>query len=248
MSCTRRSRVVCARPGADYDVVTVASSRPSTDPFYNRRLAKYPPGRVRRSTKGPLTCGFIRLGAAAAPLFHELPVSTTVVASSRSSTDPFYHRRLAKPPPGRVRRRSKGPLSCGFILLGAASAPLFHVVPVSTTVVASARLPSATDPKGHPMTTQENSTHGSYVVKGESFDRDMNYIDDRITRDGRDGWPVEAGRYRLIAARACPWANRTLISRRLLGLEEVLSVGMPGPTHDKRSWTFDLDEGGVDPV
>src|SRR5699024_7793697 len=51
-----------------------------------------------------------------------------------------------------------------------------------------------------------------------------------------------------IAARACPWANRTLISRRLLGLEEVLSVGMPGPTHDKRSWTFDLDEGGVDPV
>src|SRR5699024_10431583 len=59
---------------------------------------------------------------------------------------------------------------------------------------------------------------------------------------------VEAGRYRLIAARACPWANRTLISRRLHGLEDVLSVGLPGPTHDKRSWTFDLDPGGVDPV
>jgi len=94
----------------------------------------------------------------------------------------------------------------------------------------------------------ENSTRGSYVATGKPFDRDMNYIDDRITRDGRDGWPVEAGRYRLVAARACPWANRTLISRRLLGLEDVLSVGMPGPTHDKRSWTFDLDEGGVDPV
>src|SRR5699024_249553 len=61
MSCTRRSRVVCATPGADSDVVTVASSRPSTDPFYNRRLAKYPPSGVRHSTKGPLTCGFIRL-------------------------------------------------------------------------------------------------------------------------------------------------------------------------------------------
>src|SRR5690625_6229283 len=23
---------------------------------------------------------------------------------------------------------------------------------------------------------------------------------------------------------------------------------MPGPTHDSRSWTFDLDPGGVDPV
>ena len=95
---------------------------------------------------------------------------------------------------------------------------------------------------------EEHSTRGAYVAIGESFDRDMNYIDDRITRDGRDGWPVEAGRYRLVAARACPWANRTLISRRLLGLETALSVGMPGPTHDKRSWTFDLDEGGVDPV
>ncbi|NLU83908.1 glutathione S-transferase C-terminal domain-containing protein [Rhodococcus sp. HNM0569] len=76
----------------------------------------------------------------------------------------------------------------------------------------------------------------------------MRYIADRITIDGRDGWPVEAGRYRLVAARACPWANRTLIVRRLLGLEDALSLGLCGPTHDERSWTFDLDPGGVDPV
>ncbi|WP_437582962.1 glutathione S-transferase family protein [Paramicrobacterium sp. CJ85] len=89
---------------------------------------------------------------------------------------------------------------------------------------------------------------GRYVEPGKAFDRDTNYIEDRITRDGRDGWPVEAGRYRLIAARACPWANRTIIVRRLLGLEDAISLGLPGPTHDKRSWTFDLDPGGVDPV
>ena len=82
----------------------------------------------------------------------------------------------------------------------------------------------------------------------DSFDRDMNYIPDRITRDGRDGWPVEAGRYRLIVARACPWANRSIIVRRLLGLEDALSIGYCGPTHDENSWTFDLDPGGVDPV
>src|SRR3546814_7533177 len=63
-----------------------------------------------------------------------------------------------------------------------------------------------------------------------------------------DLWPVEPGRYRLVAAKACPWANRAIIVRNLLGLEDVISIGMPGPTHDKRSWTFDLDPGGVDPV
>jgi len=80
------------------------------------------------------------------------------------------------------------------------------------------------------------------------YRRDTRYITDRITADGRDGWPVEPGRYRLIAARACPWANRTLIVRRLLGLEDAISLGLCGPTHDQRSWTFDLDPGGVDPV
>jgi putative glutathione S-transferase len=82
----------------------------------------------------------------------------------------------------------------------------------------------------------------------ESFNRDTNYLSDRITADGREGWPVEAGRYRLIVARACPWANRAIIVRRLLGLEGALSMGITGPTHDWRSWQFDLDPGGVDPV
>ncbi|WP_026536577.1 glutathione S-transferase family protein [Arthrobacter sp. H14] len=97
-------------------------------------------------------------------------------------------------------------------------------------------------------TTGENSTQGAYVTGGQEFKRDTNYIETRITRDGADGYPVGAGRYRLVAARACPWANRTIIVRRLLGLEDALSIGFPGPTHDKRSWTFDLDPGGKDPV
>jgi putative glutathione S-transferase len=83
--------------------------------------------------------------------------------------------------------------------------------------------------------------------KGE-YKRDLNYLPDRITADGRDGWPVEPGRYRLVVARACPWANRAVIVRRLLGLEEVLSMGIAGPVHDERSWSFDLDPDGRDPV
>jgi putative glutathione S-transferase len=101
------------------------------------------------------------------------------------------------------------------------------------------------------------SDRPTYVKDGEDFQRDMDYVPDRITRDARrpehgpvEGrlWPVEPGRYRLVAARACPWANRSLIVHRLLGLEDVVSVGLPGPVHDARSWTFDLDPGGKDPV
>jgi putative glutathione S-transferase len=88
----------------------------------------------------------------------------------------------------------------------------------------------------------------AYVAGGGEFNRDTNYITTRITADGRDGYPVEPDRYRLVVARACPWANRTIIVRRLLGLEDVLSIGFCGPTHDDLSWTFDLDSGGIDPV
>jgi putative glutathione S-transferase len=107
------------------------------------------------------------------------------------------------------------------------------------------------------MSDSGDDQTSAYVEKGKGFDRDMNYIPDRITKDGRNPehgpvegelWPVEAGRYRLVAAAACPWANRTIIVRELLGLQDVISLGLAGPTHDQRSWTFDLDPGGVDPV
>ncbi|MBM6404070.1 glutathione S-transferase C-terminal domain-containing protein [Phycicoccus sp. CSK15P-2] len=89
---------------------------------------------------------------------------------------------------------------------------------------------------------------GSYVE--DDFQRDTTYIEDRVTAGGAGEreWPVEPGRYRLVVARACPWANRAIIVRRLLGLEDALSMGVCGPTHDEDSWTFDLDQGGVDPV
>ena len=84
-------------------------------------------------------------------------------------------------------------------------------------------------------------------VAADGFERDTDYISDRITRDSTT-WPVEPGRYRLVAAKACPWATRAIIVRQLLGLEDVISLGLCGPTHDERSWKFDLDPGEVDPV
>ena len=111
------------------------------------------------------------------------------------------------------------------------------------------------------MSDSSGSQDATFVKTGKGFDRDMNYVPDRITKvvDGSprtpehgpvegELWPVEAGRYRLVAAKACPWANRAIIVRHLLGLEDVISLGTPGPTHDQRSWTFDLDPDGRDPV
>jgi len=87
-----------------------------------------------------------------------------------------------------------------------------------------------------------------YLADGD-FERDTRYLSSRITADGREGWPVEAGRYRLVVARACPWANRAMIVRRLLGLESALSMAVAGPVHDERSWDFaETTPGGRDPV
>lgn len=90
----------------------------------------------------------------------------------------------------------------------------------------------------------------------ESFQRDTEYVTDRIVADpataepkkGGDLWPVAADRYRLAVARACPWANRAVIVRRLLGLDGAISMGIAGPVHDETSWTFDLDPDERDPV
>jgi putative glutathione S-transferase len=106
---------------------------------------------------------------------------------------------------------------------------------------------SASRRLGRNLPMSESDT-ACYVNPGGDFNRDTKYIQTRITADGCEGYPVEPGRYRLVVSRACPWANRAIIVRRLLGLEPVLSMAIAGPTHDDRSWRFDLDRGGRDPV
>ncbi|MFJ2761571.1 glutathione S-transferase family protein [Streptomyces prasinus] len=89
---------------------------------------------------------------------------------------------------------------------------------------------------------------GKSAYGHKAFKRSGAHFADRITADGRDGWPVEAGRYRLVVSRACPWASRALVSRRLLGLEDALSLAVADPVQDDRSWRFTLDPDGRDPV
>ncbi|MEV5319570.1 glutathione S-transferase C-terminal domain-containing protein [Streptomyces sp. NPDC052687] len=89
---------------------------------------------------------------------------------------------------------------------------------------------------------------GNSAYGRRSFERSKAHFTDRITADGRDGWPVAAGRYRLVVSRACPWASRAVIARRLLGLEASVSLAITDPVQDDRSWRFSLDPDGRDPV
>jgi putative glutathione S-transferase len=88
---------------------------------------------------------------------------------------------------------------------------------------------------------KETSTRGEFV-------RQKNRFTDRITADGASGWRAEPGRYRLVVSLACPWAHRAVIVRRLLGLEDAISLAVVDPVRDEKGWRFTLDEGDRDPV
>ena len=63
------------------------------------------------------------------------------------------------------------------------------------------------------------------TVAGDgSFVRLESGFRDRVTRDGSSGFKAEAGRYRLITAPSCPWAHRTVLMRKLKGLEDAIPI------------------------
>jgi putative glutathione S-transferase len=47
---------------------------------------------------------------------------------------------------------------------------------------------------------------------------------------------------------ACPWAHRSVIVRRLLGLDDAISMTVVDPIRDESGWRFSLSRGGRDPV
>ncbi|PSP68576.1 glutathione-dependent reductase [Halobacteriales archaeon QS_1_69_70] len=66
-------------------------------------------------------------------------------------------------------------------------------------------------------------------------------------RDGVAPAAAEPGRYHLYVSYACPWAHRTLVTRRLLGLEDVISVDVVDPHRDEGGWQFTPERDGCDP-
>jgi len=80
---------------------------------------------------------------------------------------------------------------------------------------------------------------------GGEFIRAGSQFRGRISADGTTGFRAEADRYHLYVSLACPWAHRTLIFRKLKGLEQTLSVSIVDPFMDRDGWTFSAREGSI---
>lgn len=60
-----------------------------------------------------------------------------------------------------------------------------------------------------------------------------------VTNDGTSPFPAEPNRYHLYVSYACPWAHRTILYRKLKGLEDVISMSVLHPRWGgENGWTF----------
>ncbi|NNK67726.1 MAG: glutathione S-transferase family protein [Rhodobacteraceae bacterium] len=87
-------------------------------------------------------------------------------------------------------------------------------------------------------------TGGKFVRKDAKY---RNWItpDGASGPSGEGGFEAEAGRYHLYVSHACPWANRTMIFRKLKGLEDIISISVVHPDMLSDGWTFDTDFDGA---
>ena len=65
-----------------------------------------------------------------------------------------------------------------------------------------------------------------------------------VTADGSSGFKAEPGRYHLYVNVGCPWAYRTVLYRKLKGLEDVIGMSCARPAAGPQGWTFATDDGG----
>ena len=76
----------------------------------------------------------------------------------------------------------------------------------------------------------------SHVNKAGEFVRQPSSFRNKIEKNGE--YPPEKNRYHLYVSFACPWAHRTLITRKLKGLENVLSVTCVDYLMLENGWRF----------
>src|SRR5690606_15178063 len=86
-----------------------------------------------------------------------------------------------------------------------------------------------------------NADDGRFVRQSSAF---RNWItpDGSAGPSGSGGFRAEPGRYHLYVSLACPWAHRTLIFRKLKGLEKFVSVSVTHWLMLENGWTFNPGE------
>ena len=75
-------------------------------------------------------------------------------------------------------------------------------------------------------------------TKSGEFRRQQDAFRDWVSNDGSSPYPATAGRYQRYVSLACPWASRTVIFRKLKGLEEAIGMTVVDPIRDEKGWAF----------
>ena len=81
------------------------------------------------------------------------------------------------------------------------------------------------------------SIEGDFIRADSGF-RNWVTVDGSPGPGGSGGFAAAAGRYHLYVSFACPWAHRTLIYRKLKGLEDIITVSVVHPLMPAESWVF----------
>jgi len=79
------------------------------------------------------------------------------------------------------------------------------------------------------------------------FHRQEDAFREWITNDGSSTYPAAAHRYHLYVSLACPWASRTIIFRKLKGLEDAIGMTIVDPIRDECGWAFRDPSGKIAP-
>ncbi len=79
------------------------------------------------------------------------------------------------------------------------------------------------------------------------FKRSVSQFRDRISEND-ETFPAEKNRYHLYISYACPWAHRTLIFRKIKGLEKMISFSSVHWFMGDQGWTFASSPGQVDEI
>src|SRR5215467_11600417 len=75
-------------------------------------------------------------------------------------------------------------------------------------------------------------------TKSGEFRRQKDLFREWISNDGSTSYPAARGRYHLYVSLACPWASRTIIFRKLKGLEHAIGMTIVDPFRDDKGWAF----------
>ena len=94
--------------------------------------------------------------------------------------------------------------------------------------------------------TEENG--GRFEREDAGF-RNWVTVDGSAGPTGVGGFKAEPDRYHLYVSLACPWAHRTLVYRKLKGLEQIIPIAVVNPYMGEHGWTFAEGEGVIpDPL